>query len=215
MATLHTTPEDQVLVCLEGRARSDDSAILADPKDLLRAAGQQAALLAARGFRVPAVASGTREDVPDHSADAASGLHLLGLVAISDPPKTEAAATIAACRAAGITPILITGDHPATARAVATEVGLLSSDSTHENVVTGADLTAGRVEDLTTVRVSACTNPQQKLDIVEAWRSQGAVTAMTGDGVNDGPALRQADIGVAMGARHGGRAAGRRPRAHQ
>ncbi|WP_407836578.1 cation-translocating P-type ATPase [Streptomyces sp. DSM 116496] len=202
MTTLHTTPEDRVLVCLKGAPEAIlDPAVLADPTDLLHTAEQQAALLAARGFRVLAIASGTRDEVPHHPSDAESGLRLLGLVAISDPPKTEAAATIAACRAAGITPILITGDHPATARAVATEVGLLPADSSHEEVVTGADLAAGRIADLTTVRVFARTTPQQKLDIVEAWRSRGAVTAMTGDGVNDGPALRQADIGVAMGAR--------------
>ncbi|MFD3675780.1 HAD-IC family P-type ATPase [Streptomyces sp. NPDC058613] len=84
---------------------------------------------------------------------------------------------------------------------MAAQVGLLAADTSSKDVVTGADIAAGQVEDLTAVRVFARTNPQQKLDIVEAWRSHGAVTAMTGDGVNDGPALRQADIGVAMGAR--------------
>ncbi|MER6250421.1 HAD-IC family P-type ATPase [Streptomyces sp. NPDC001584] len=202
MTTLHTTPDDRVLVCLKGAPEAIlDPAVLADPTDLLRTAEQQATLLAARGFRVLAIASGTRDDLPNHPADAESGLHLLGLVAISDPPKPEAAATIAACRAAGITPVLITGDHPATARAVATELGLLAAGRSHEDVVTGTELASGRVADLTAVRVFARTTPQQKLDIVEAWRSHGAVTAMTGDGVNDGPALRQADIGVAMGAR--------------
>ncbi|MCY0963265.1 cation-translocating P-type ATPase [Streptomyces sp. H27-H5] len=202
MTTLHTTAEDRVLVCLKGAPEAIlDPAVLADAPDLLHTAGQQAALLAARGFRVLAIASGTRDAVPNDAADAESGLHLLGLVAISDPPKPEAAATIAACRAAGITPILITGDHPATARAVAAQVGLLAAGTSSKDVVTGADIAAGQVEDLTAVRVFARTNPQQKLDIVEAWRSRGAVTAMTGDGVNDGPALRQADIGVAMGAR--------------
>ncbi|MFD3759439.1 cation-translocating P-type ATPase [Streptomyces sp. NPDC058622] len=202
MTTLHTTPEDRVLVCLKGAPEAIlDPAVLADDTDLLHTAEQQAALLAARGFRVLAIASATRDAMPDGAADAESGLHLLGLVAISDPPKPEAAATIAACRAAGITPILITGDHPATARAVAAQVGLLAADTSSKDVVTGADIAAGQVEDLTAVRVFARTNPQQKLDIVEAWRSHGAVTAMTGDGVNDGPALRQADIGVAMGAR--------------
>ncbi|MGW7311336.1 HAD-IC family P-type ATPase, partial [Streptomyces sp. NPDC054835] len=127
---------------------------------------------------------------------------LLGLVALSDPPKPHAAATLASCRAAGITPVLITGDHPATARAVASHVALLGDGAeTEGHVVTGADVAAGRVADLTSVRVFARTDPQQKLDIVEAWRAGGAVTAMTGDGVNDGPALHRADIGVAMGAR--------------
>ncbi|RFC70718.1 cation-transporting P-type ATPase [Streptomyces sp. AcE210] len=202
MSTLHMTPSGQVLVCLKGAPEVVlDTAVLGDTTDLLRGARQEAALLAARGYRVLAVASGTRDDVPSHPAEAESGLSLLGLVAISDPPKAHATATLAACRAAGITPVLITGDHPATARAIAKRVGLVNDDHGQEHVVTGPDLAAGRVADLTTVRVFARTTPQQKLDIVEAWRSHGEITAMTGDGVNDGPALRQADIGVAMGRR--------------
>ncbi|MCX4781544.1 cation-translocating P-type ATPase [Streptomyces sp. NBC_01264] len=202
MTTLHTTPSGQVLVCLKGAPEVVlDAAILGERADLLRGARQEATLLAARGYRVLAVASGTRDDVPRHPADVESGLRLLGLVAISDPPKPHAAATLAACRAAGITPVLITGDHPATARAIATRVGLLNDDHGEEHVATGPDVAAGRVADLTAVRVFARTTPQQKLDIVQAWRARGQITAMTGDGVNDGPALRQADIGVAMGRR--------------
>ncbi|WP_406100798.1 cation-transporting P-type ATPase [Streptomyces sp. NBC_01003] len=202
MSTLHMTPSGQVLVCLKGAPEVVlDTAVLGDTTDLLRGARQEAALLAARGYRVLAVASGTRDDVPSHPVEAESGLRLLGLVAISDPPKAHATATLAACRAAGITPVLITGDHPATARAIAKRVGLVNEDHGQEHVITGPDLAAGRVADLTTVRVFARTTPQQKLDIVEAWRSHGEITAMTGDGVNDGPALRQADIGVAMGRR--------------
>ncbi|WP_330300680.1 cation-translocating P-type ATPase [Streptomyces sp. NBC_00503] len=202
MTTLHTTPSGQVLVCLKGAPEVVlDAAVLGERTDLLRGARQEAALLASHGYRVLAVASGTRDDVPRHPADAESGLRLLGLVAIRDPPKPHAAATLAACRAAGITPVLITGDHPATARAIATRVGLLNDEHTQEHVVTGPDVAAGLVADLTAVKVFARTTPQQKLDIVEAWRSHGDITAMTGDGVNDGPALRQADIGVAMGRR--------------
>ncbi|MGW7459446.1 cation-translocating P-type ATPase [Streptomyces sp. NPDC054797] len=202
MTTLHTTPAGQVLVCLKGAPEAVlVPAVLADRTDLLRGAGQEAALLAARGYRVLAVASVLRDDAPHRAAEAESGLRLLGLVAISDPPKAAAAPTLAACRAAGITPVLITGDHPATARAIATRVGLLTDGGTDEDVATGADLASGRVRDLTAVKVFARTNPQQKLEIVEAWRSSGHITAMTGDGVNDGPALRRADIGVAMGRR--------------
>ncbi|MCX5435313.1 cation-transporting P-type ATPase [Streptomyces sp. NBC_00063] len=202
MSTLHMTPSGQVIVCLKGAPEVVlDTAVLGDTTDLIRGARQEAALLAAQGYRVLAVASGTRDDVPSHPAEAESGLRLLGLVAISDPPKAHATATLAACRAAGITPVLITGDHPATARAIAKRVGLVNDDHGQEHVITGPDLAAGRVADLTTVRVFARTTPQQKLDIVEAWRSHGEITAMTGDGVNDGPALRQADIGVAMGRR--------------
>ncbi|MFE9255212.1 cation-translocating P-type ATPase [Streptomyces sp. NPDC006879] len=202
MTTLHTTPSGQVLVCVKGAPEVVlDAAVLGEGTDLLRGARQEAARLAAHGYRVLAVASGTRDDAPPDAADAESGLRLLGLVAMSDPPKPHAAATLAACRAAGITPVLITGDHPATARAIATRVGLLGEEQGEQHVVTGSDVTAGRVCDLTAVQVFARTTPQQKLDIVQAWRSRGEITAMTGDGVNDGPALRRADIGVAMGRR--------------
>ncbi|MEU3425024.1 cation-translocating P-type ATPase [Streptomyces gardneri] len=203
MTTLHKTGGDGVLVCMKGAPEAVlDPAVLLDPPDALTAARQEAARLAARGYRVLAVASGARNDIPSPVTTAESRLALLGLVALSDPPKPHAAATLASCRAAGITPVLITGDHPATARAVASHIGLLGDGGeTEGRVVTGADVAAGRVADLTSVRVFARTDPQQKLDIVEAWRAEGAVTAMTGDGVNDGPALHRADIGVAMGAR--------------
>ncbi|MCX2180074.1 cation-translocating P-type ATPase [Streptomyces sp. SKN60] len=203
MTTLHETGGHGVLVCLKGAPEAVlDPAVLFDPPDALAEARQEAARLAGRGYRVLAVASGMRNDIPHPVAAAESGLALLGLVALSDPPKPHAAGTLASCRAAGITPVLITGDHPATARAVASHVALLGDGGEPEGrVVTGADVAEGRVADLTSVRVFARTDPQQKLDIVEAWRARGAVTAMTGDGVNDGPALHRADIGVAMGAR--------------
>ncbi|MGW5782282.1 cation-translocating P-type ATPase [Streptomyces sp. NPDC003863] len=203
MTTLHETGGDRVLVCMKGAPEAVlDPAVLLDPPDALVAARHEAARLAARGHRVLAVASGVRDDMPSPVTEAESGLALRGLVALSDPPKPHAAATLASCRAAGITPVLITGDHPATARAVASHVALLGDGGeTQDHVVTGADVAAGRVADLTSVRVFARTDPQQKLDIVEAWRARGAVTAMTGDGVNDGPALHRADIGVAMGER--------------
>ncbi|MFE0642412.1 cation-translocating P-type ATPase [Streptomyces sp. NPDC058877] len=202
MTTVHSAGGGRVLVCLKGAPEAVlDPAVLSDPPDALAAARQEAARLAARGYRVLAVASGVRDDLPSPVTAAEAGLALLGLVALSDPPKPNAAATLASCRAAGITPVLITGDHPATARAVASRVALLGGSETDDRVLTGADVAAGRVADLTSVRVFARTDPQQKLDIVEAWRARGAVTAMTGDGVNDGPALHRADIGVAMGAR--------------
>ncbi|MGW4161010.1 cation-translocating P-type ATPase [Streptomyces sp. NPDC004788] len=203
MTTLHAAGQNRVLVCLKGAPEAvlDPTVLEVGPGPLAQAR-QQAARLAERGYRVLAVASGTRDDAPHEITAAEAGLTLLGLVALSDPPKSRAAATLAACRAAGITPVLITGDHPATARAVASRVALLGDDGEADGqVVTGADVAAGRVADLTTVRVFARTDPQQKLDIVEAWRARGAVTAMTGDGVNDGPALHRADIGVAMGER--------------
>ncbi|MFJ8160075.1 cation-translocating P-type ATPase [Streptomyces sp. NPDC096136] len=201
MTTVHHLPDGNVLVCLKGAPEAVlTPRVLADPPPLLDRAREEAAARAAHGFRVLAVAGTERLlwDLP--AVEAEQGLRLLGLIAISDPPKAAAAATLAACRDAGITPVLITGDHPATARAIAERTGLVRDGEPGE-VLTGPELAAAPDTDLTGVRVFARTDPQQKLDIVHAWRESGAVTAMTGDGVNDGPALRQADIGVAMGAR--------------
>ncbi|WP_190344248.1 cation-translocating P-type ATPase [Streptomyces venezuelae] len=201
MTTLHHLPDGNVLVCLKGAPEAVlTPTVLAEPPERLDRAREQAASLAAEGFRVLAVAGIERLQWNLPAAEAEQGLHLLGLIAISDPPKAAAAATLAACRDAGITSVLITGDHPATAHAIAARTGLVQDGKSGE-VVTGPELAAAPDTDLTAVRVFARTDPQQKLDIVHAWRAHGAVTAMTGDGVNDGPALRQADIGVAMGAR--------------
>jgi Ca2+-transporting ATPase len=138
--------------------------------------------------------------VPDEPEDAEQGLTLVGVVAMADPPREAAAVAIEECRAAGITSVMITGDHQLTATSIARRLGML--DETRESL-TGAELVeidddsfSRRVGD---VGVYARTNPRQKLRIVDAWRQNGAVVAMTGDGVNDAPALRKADIGVAMG----------------
>ncbi len=161
-----------------------------------RAALRQAESFAGRGYRVLAIEAGSRADDP-------GSLELLGLVAMDDPAKPAARSTVAACRRAGITPVLITGDHRATAVAVATAVGILAPEDAEDEslVATGEEIAAGVVVDLTRPRVFARTRPEQKLDIVAAWQARGDVVAMTGDGVNDGPALRRADIGVAMGHR--------------
>jgi Ca2+-transporting ATPase len=160
--------------------------------------GRRAAGYAERGYRVLAVAAGFRREATG-AVDSTPDLRLLGLVAIADPPKQAARDTVAACRAAGITPLLITGDHPATARAIAHDVGILGASE--DGIVSGQQIAFGEVPDLTRARVFARTTPEQKLDIVQAWRDRGEIIAMTGDGVNDGPALRRSDIGVAMGRR--------------
>ena len=165
-----------------------------------RAAQLREAELSSEGFRVLALTTGEVRAGDDWTD---VDQHLLGLVAMTDPAKPAARATIEHCQAAGIVPVLITGDHPATARAVALRVGILRPEEAERegSVVTGSQITAGQIADLTTPRVFARTSPEQKLDVVEAWRRQGAIVAMTGDGVNDGPALHRADIGVAMGHR--------------
>ncbi|MFH0245323.1 cation-translocating P-type ATPase [Streptomyces sp. HK10] len=213
MTTVHREPSGGRLVCLKGAPEAVLNGLLLDETPLrLERAHREAAALSAEGYRVLAVASGPLDGEPGRWEEAESGLRLLGLAALSDPPKEVAGATVAACREAGIIPVVITGDHPATARAVAARLGILdrgpgptgtdgAAPTEPPEVVTGRALAAGQVADPSTVRVFARTDPQQKVDIVQAWQARGAVTAMTGDGVNDGPALRQADIGVAMGRR--------------
>jgi Ca2+-transporting ATPase len=127
------------------------------------------------------------------------GMTLLGLVGMIDPPRPEARAAIATCAQAGIRVVMITGDHPATALAVARELGLAAQG----RLVTGAQLDAltdaQLAQQVGAIEVYARVSPAHKLRVVEALRAQGAVVAMTGDGVNDAPALKRADIGVAMG----------------
>jgi Ca2+-transporting ATPase len=129
--------------------------------------------LTSRGLRVLAVAVGSERQE--------KGLTLLGLLGIADPPRTEAMQAITEARRAGITPIMITGDHPTTAAAIARELGLILESETVEG------------------RVYARATPEDKLKLVRAWKEKGAIVAMTGDGVNDAPALREAHIGIAMG----------------
>jgi Ca2+-transporting ATPase len=198
MTTVHREPCGGLFVACKGAPEVllQPEVVDADPI-LLAAAQQRTAGYAADGYRVLAVASRHRRD-PAGADGWESGLHLLGLIAIADPPRRAAAGTVAACRAAGITPVLITGDHVATARAIAVRVGLAGPT---DQIVSGAELGDGQVPDPTVARVFARTTPEQKLAVVQAWRDAGHVVAMTGDGVNDGPALHRADIGVAMGRR--------------
>jgi Ca2+-transporting ATPase len=206
MTTVHQLPDGQVrVICkgapevlLSGRLTGDDPGVL-------RQAAAQAEELARSGFRVLAVAAADRPEqaVRDGEPDPATlerGLRLLGLTAILDPPRPAAKSTVAAARAAGITPVLITGDHPATAGAIARELGVTDAGAAGEaEVVDCRDPAAPAA--YRTGRVFARANPEQKLAIIQARRAAGDVVAMTGDGVNDGPALRSADIGVAMGKR--------------
>jgi len=158
--------------------------------------------LASHGYRVLAYAS-RRFDEDAESVDIDTierELSVLGLVALIDPPRTEVPQAVADCISASITPVMITGDHPGTARAIAARLGMLD---TQQTVVTGRELAAlsdaefaRRVE---TTRVYARVSPEQKLRIVEALQGHGGFVAMTGDGVNDAPALQRANIGVAMG----------------
>ncbi len=174
----------------------------ASDRPLVEELERQADVLADQGYRVLAVAERRADSLVEPLEDLERGLHLLGLVAIADPPRSEVSEAIASCRSAGITPVMITGDHPRTARAIAHRLGLLGDGDSSE-IMTGEDLDAldddSLRERIASVRLFARTNPAQKLRIVDAWKATGATVAMTGDGVNDAPALRRADIGVAMG----------------
>ncbi len=159
--------------------------------------------MAGSGLRVLAAARRDLAEVPADLADAETDLTLLGLIGLLDPPRAEAACAVAECRTAGIVPVMITGDHPDTAHAIAERVGVAEAHHDSSDVLTGRDLAeldddelAARVLD---ARVYARVDPAQKIRIVQALQGRGQVAAMTGDGVNDAPALRQADIGVAMG----------------
>jgi len=120
-------------------------------------------------------------------------------VAMMDPPRDEARAAVQTCRVAGIQAVMITGDHPLTASAIASEVGILQGG----RAITGRDLEAMSDADLKRdvagISVYARVSPADKLRVVDAWQSRGQIVAMTGDGVNDAPALKKADIGIAMG----------------
>ena len=198
MSTVHDLPTGGVRVICKGAPEALlREPLITDDPELLDRAVRQAERLAREGYRVLAVAAADRAEPPP--ADRVErGLGLLGLVAILDPPRASAAGTVAACRTAGITPVLITGDHPATARAIAAELGIIGAD---EQVVDCRRLPAGDRDVLRTGRAFARATPEQKLDIIQYRQDAGDVVAMTGDGVNDGPALRRADIGVAMGKR--------------
>ncbi len=159
--------------------------------------------LAAQGLRVLGLARREHAKLPDTNSIEAveSDLQWLGLIALIDPPRPEAQAAVRDCIAAGLTPVMITGDHPATAVAIAHRLGIVAD--AHAPVLTGQELStldeAALREQVLQVRVYARVDPAQKIRIVEALQAGGQGVAMTGDGVNDAPALKRADIGVAMG----------------
>lgn len=162
--------------------------------------GRQIGAFSAEGLRVLAFAERAWTGETPLSADAENGLAFLGLVAMMDPPRPESAAAVADCRRAGIRPVMITGDHKVTASAIARQIGILQEGG---RAVEGTELErmsdAELREQVEQISVYARVSPEHKIRIVRAWQENGHIAAMTGDGVNDAPALKQADIGVAMG----------------
>jgi len=206
MVTMHQDGET-TLLCAKGAPEvvlDMCSRILTEQGEIQLTPDQRQAVLGAaskmaRGaLRVIGLGIKTGADLESVSEDSKE-MVFLGLAGMIDPPRPEAAQAIETCRRAGITPIMITGDHPDTAAAIAIELGITRS----RDVVTGVDLDglsdAALADSVAGIDVYARVSPEHKLRVVNAWKSNGHIVAMTGDGVNDAPALKRADIGIAMG----------------
>jgi P-type Ca2+ transporter type 2C len=208
MTTIHRQPEDGFLTVTKGavevilaratRMATASGMIAFDPDQLLSVNDR----MAAEGLRVLAIAVRRWSHLPeDVTAEVVErDLLLLGFVGLMDPPREEARRAVAQCKDAGIVPVMITGDHPLTAKTIALRLGIQEQG---DSVLTGEELGWLSAEELRArvdhIRVYARVAPEQKLKIVTALRDRGELVAMTGDGVNDAPALKRADIGVAMG----------------
>ena len=204
MATLHQSPWGENIIFLKGAPESVIPLLLNnknlnigfDPEQLLK----EALNLAGTGLRVLAFAS--KKVQSEHSSITEADLsefNFLGIQAMSDPPRLEVKNAIDSCHNAGIRVKMITGDHPATATAIGNKLGLINAD----RVITGKELQNMNVKELQeivkNINIFARVSPEDKLNLVKALQLNGEVVAMTGDGVNDAPALKRADIGVAMG----------------
>ncbi|MBU4271966.1 MAG: cation-translocating P-type ATPase [Planctomycetes bacterium] len=203
MTTLHSgaeavvayskgAPEVILASCTRQLTERGEAALDAKSREAIL---ETARRMASEALRLLAVASKSGATLENAEYE----MTFLGLVGMIDPPRPEAKAAIQTCEQAGIRPVMITGDHPLTAQAVARELGLLKTD----RIVTGAELEAMSEDkfesDVENIDVYARVSPAHKLRIVTAWQQKGHIVAMTGDGVNDAPALKKADIGIAMG----------------
>lgn len=203
MTTLHSTsdgivayskgaPEVILASCVHQLTERGETALSQETKGQILEVARE---MAREALRVLAVATKASASVETAEQE----MTFLGLIGMIDPPREEAKAAINTCEQAGIKPVMITGDHPLTAQAVAGELGLLKNGY----VVTGSELEemsdADLERDVEHIEVYARVSPAHKLRVVTAWQKKGYIVAMTGDGVNDAPALKKADIGIAMG----------------
>ncbi|MFE3869544.1 cation-translocating P-type ATPase [Flavobacterium sp. LS2P90] len=205
MATLHQSPSEEKIIYLKGAPESVIPLLLNSEKSLMSFDTEQVRMealqLAGTGMRVLAFAC--RKVDSKHSAlimeEDLCEFTFLGIQAMSDPPRLEVKEAIDSCHNAGITVKMITGDHPATAAAIGRELGFMNA----ERVITGKELQNLNTQELQEIvkntNIFARVSPEDKLNLVKALQANGEVVAMTGDGVNDAPALKRADIGVAMG----------------
>lgn len=205
MTTVHASHDNEYLCYTKGAPE----AVISRCDDIDHPTWtEQANQLAAQGYRVLALAmkrlpaQASADEIPIFKADEVEQhLKFLGLVYLIDPPRNSANAAIKACQEAGITPVMITGDHPATAKAIAQKIGLISDSD--QATMTGKEMDKlsdqGLGQIVKNVQVYARVTPEQKVRLVQALQHNGEFCAMTGDGVNDAPALKNAHIGIAMG----------------
>jgi Ca2+-transporting ATPase len=202
MTTLHQTLQG-VLVLTKGAAGSLYKQLTSSQQGSLADLTRRVDAQATQGYRVLAYGAKLLPKLPADltPANVETDLTFLGFASLIDPPRAEARQAVAACKAAGIIPVMITGDHKLTAQAIAEKLGIISSRE--ELVLTGPELTAldepAFAAVVEKVRVYARVDPAQKLRIISALQARHQFVAMTGDGVNDAPALKNADIGIAMG----------------
>ena len=208
MSTKHTIDETPIMVVkgavdvIMGRTASiqcGDEVRVITPEDIEKIEAQNQSF-SREGLRVLGFAYKAVSAEEELSLEDENNLTFLGLIAMMDPPREESMAAVAECKRAGIRPIMITGDHKVTAAAIAKRIGILEDES---EACEGAVIDSMSDEELKNfvegISVYARVSPEHKIRIVRAWQEKGNIVAMTGDGVNDAPALKQADIGVAMG----------------
>ena len=208
MSTKHTIDETPIMVVkgavdvIMGRTASiqcGDEVRAITPEDIEKIEAQNQSF-SREGLRVLGFAYKAVSAEEELSLEDENNLTFLGLIAMMDPPREESMAAVAECKRAGIRPIMITGDHKVTAAAIAKRIGILEDES---EACEGAVIDSMSDEELKNfvegISVYARVSPEHKIRIVKAWQEKGNIVSMTGDGVNDAPALKQADVGVAMG----------------